>query len=116
MTKRTKPLKVINRRIIGVTCLHSNMMAPSAYLKYEVTYSDFSTRVESGRSIRTVQGTEHMNGTAAEKKRALRNYRPDLFTLIEVAERINADIQAACVALDEQYGIKEGVVHDRKGT
>lgn len=76
--------------------------APGAYLYYEIDWEDGSSTTTRGHTLTTVVGSEHLNGTKAQKKKAQENLRPDLFEVITALAVLMQPVEAACIRLDEK--------------
>ena len=90
--KAKKP-KLVIRRIVGLTVNAGGPSKPSAYLKYEDEYSDFSVKISYGRAVYALEGFARKNNDGS--------FRPDLFTTIHAAKLLMTDIEQACLELDE---------------
>jgi len=94
-----KPRRVLQRRVIGISVL-TGRAPPSAHLIYEVTRDDGTAKPEIGRTLRTIPGFEHLNGTKKQKKAALKNLREDLHENLLAAAILLQPVENACLTLD----------------
>lgn len=113
-----KKERLIDRRVIGLHVVAGVRSFPQCSLVYEVTYllrekGVITTRVaiERGRSIRAYPDFEEMNTKNPSKKQAekfrLMN-RSDLSDNIHASAVLMRGLEAACLSLDEFFGVKTG--------
>ena len=101
---RKKNKKVIQRNVIGIRLL-TGKAPPVAYLLYRFSWDDGTTTTERGFNIHTIPGSEHLNGTARQRKITCRNLRTDLYENIVAASILLQPVETACANLDNSIGI-----------
>jgi hypothetical protein len=97
--KTMKRKRIVQRRVIGISIL-TGRAPPSAHLIYAVTRDDGTCEPEIGRSLRTMPGSEHLNGTKKQKKASLKNLREDLYENLIAAAILLQPVENACLTLD----------------
>ena len=99
--------KEISRRYVGLSILAGGKAQPCAYAIYEITWSDFTTGIKYGNILKTVVGSEHLNGSKRTQKKSRKNLREDLYSSITAASVLLQEVEHACFELDKQ--IKEDI-------
>ena len=95
-----KKNKLIERKFLGINVLFGGSAFPQVYAFYEEFYSDGSTRVFRGSSIRSVPTIEDCENES-------QSFRPELVATIEAAAALNRSLSNACLDLDSKLGTGE---------
>lgn len=97
---------VVHTRELGVRVFVHNRDATGCAMQYEDTYSDGSSRVRYGRSVRLYGNgfwpSDKSDMEAAMKKQTEEGtFRPDLFLALQVAKHALTELESACRFADE---------------
>lgn len=76
---------------------------PIAHALYRVFMDDGSSRYERGRTLRTMHGTQDLNGSKKEIAMHAISLRTEMHTEVSAAALLYQHIMAECQYIDEQY-------------
>lgn len=105
-----KKKKIISRRrMVGLVVLAGGRAFPTAHVVYEAEYLDngyVRSELECGNSI---YGCSFGEQPRTKKDKRIDRLRiiPELYTMLHAAALLNRSIEEACVALDEELGLKQ---------
>ena len=106
-----KKPKVVRRRLMGLWISGSSKCSPPLVhaIYEECTFEKgmFRSTLRRGESIQVMQHSGMLNGSKREKAFHLKAYRPDLFYSIQAAAVLYQQLEAACLQLDAERGMKE---------
>lgn len=104
MAKRKKKPYVVKKYPMGMS-IYGGVRFPFQFnMNYELQWSDGSTTVQRGNSVRTVPFFQDLNGTKAQKKVAGETFRPELGTILNAAKILFAALENACFEVDGMLG------------